>query len=29
VVTTTETVAFDLLGEAGTEAFKAVSKLLK
>jgi nicotinamidase-related amidase len=29
LVTTTETVAFDLLGEAGTDAFKSVSKLLK
>ena len=28
-VTTTETVAFDLLGEAGTDAFKAVSKLVR
>lgn len=29
VVTGTETVAFDLLGQAGTDAFKAVSKLVR
>jgi nicotinamidase-related amidase len=29
VVTPTETVAFDLLAEAGTDAFKAVSKLVR
>ena len=29
IVTTTETVAFDLLGEAGTDAFKVVSKLVR
>ena len=29
VVTGTETVVFDLLGRAGTDAFKAVSKLVK
>ena len=29
VVTATETVAFDLLGQAGTDAFKAVSKLMR
>ncbi|MBX3205529.1 MAG: isochorismatase family protein [Labilithrix sp.] len=29
VVTATETVAFDLLGRAGTDAFKAVSKLVR
>lgn len=29
IVTATETVAFDLLGEAGTDAFKAVSKLVR
>lgn len=29
VLTSTETVLFDLLGKAGTEAFKAVSKLVK
>ncbi|MBX3191563.1 MAG: isochorismatase family protein [Labilithrix sp.] len=29
IVTTTETVAFDLLEQAGTEAFKAVSKLVR
>jgi nicotinamidase-related amidase len=29
VVTTTETVAFDLLERAGTDAFKAVSKLVR
>ena len=29
VITTTETVAFDLLEVAGTEAFKAVSKLVR
>jgi nicotinamidase-related amidase len=28
-VTATETVAFDLLGQAGTDAFKAVSKLVR
>ncbi len=28
-LTTTETVAFDLLGKAGTEAFKTVSKLVR
>ena len=29
VITPTETVAFDLLGQAGTDAFKAVSKLVR
>jgi len=29
VITATETVAFDLLGRAGTDAFKAVSKLVR
>jgi nicotinamidase-related amidase len=29
IITGTETVAFDLLGEAGTDAFKAVSKLVR
>jgi nicotinamidase-related amidase len=29
IITTTETVAFDLLGEAGTDAFKVVSKLVR
>jgi nicotinamidase-related amidase len=29
IITATETVAFDLLGEAGTDAFKAVSKLVR
>lgn len=29
IVTTTETVAFDLLGRAGTDAFKAISKLIR
>jgi nicotinamidase-related amidase len=29
IVTATETVAFDLLGEAGTDAFKTVSKLVR
>ncbi len=29
IVTPTETVAFDLLGEAGTDAFKAVSRLVR
>ncbi|MBX3261938.1 MAG: isochorismatase family protein [Labilithrix sp.] len=29
IVTTTETVVFDLLGRAGTDAFKAVSKLIR
>jgi nicotinamidase-related amidase len=29
VITPTETVAFDLLGEAGTDAFKLVSKLVR
>jgi nicotinamidase-related amidase len=29
VVTTAETVVFDALGQAGTEAFKALSRLLK
>ena len=29
IVTTAETVIFDALGQAGTEAFKAMSKLLK
>ena len=29
VITATETVAFDLLGRAGTDAFKAISKLVR
>jgi hypothetical protein len=29
VITGTETVLFDLLGEAGTDAFKTVSKLVR
>lgn len=29
IVTATETVAFDLLGQAGTDAFKAISKLVR
>ena len=29
IITATETVAFDLLGQAGTDAFKAVSKLVR
>lgn len=29
ILTTTETVAFDLLGRAGTDAFKMVSKLVR
>ena len=29
IITTTETVAFDLLGQAGTDAFKTVSKLVR
>lgn len=29
IVTSTETVAFDLLGQAGTDAFKLVSKLVR
>jgi len=29
IITTTETIAFDLLGRAGTDAFKTVSKLVR
>lgn len=29
IITSTETVAFDLLGQAGTDAFKVVSKLVR
>ena len=29
IITNTETVVFDLLGKAGTEDFKALSRLLK
>jgi nicotinamidase-related amidase len=29
VITGTETVVFDLLGRAGTDAFKAISKLIR